>query len=231
MNTPRRNPDWFERHDAEIRELAWLGTVAGAPHPATLGDDEPASASAPVAEVPAALLAEREARGAAEQKLAETTASLDDARAALEALRAETESLRVELSSARTAANALATRMRDDAERELVSLAMAVAERVVGRELATTPELIVDWAREAVAGSDFGGSFVVATSTDLSAAVPDAAWGELEDALRMDPALPAGSCELRDGGRTVTVSAEERLETVGEDLANVVGSAGAARAA
>jgi hypothetical protein len=47
----------------------------------------------------------------------------------------------------------------------------------------------------------------------------------------MDPALPAGTCEVRDGGRTVTVSAGERLETVGEDLANVVGSAAGAKAA
>lgn len=224
MSGPRRNPDWFERHDAEIRELAWLGTVAGAPHPATLGnDDEPEGALEAHPEVAPELSAEQEARDAALLQLAEATAALELARAEVTLAQAEAAGAKAELAAARTAANDLAMRMRDDAERELVKLAMAVAERVVGRELQVAPELIVDWAREAVAGSEIGGSFVVATSADLSAAVPDAAWGELEDALRMDPALPPGTCEVRDGGSTVTVSAAERLDTVAEELAGVAG--------
>lgn len=224
MSGPRRNPDWFERHDAEIRELAWLGTVAGAPHPATLGSDEPEGAAEAAPEVLPELLAERDARIAAEAKLAEATAALEGARRELAAAHEASSAVHAELAAARRSANELATRMRDDAERELVKLAMAVAERVVGRELHVAPELIVDWAREAVLGSEIGGSFVVATSSDLSGAVPDAAWGELEDALRLDPALPAGTCEVRDGGSTVTVSAKERLETVAEELASVTGS-------
>lgn len=223
MSGARRNPDWFERHDAEIRELAWLGAVAGAPHPATLGSEEHQPEAAAEVEVLPAVSAADEARAAAEQKLAEATALLEQAQGELVAAKAETEGLRAELTTARQATAELATRMRDDAETELVKLAIAVAERVVGRELSLAPELVVDWAREAVAGSELGGSFVVATSADLSAAVPDAAWGELEDALRMDPALPTGTCEVREGGRTVTVSAEERLDTVREELGGVVG--------
>ena len=231
MSGPRRTPDWFERHDAEIRELAWLGAVAGAPHPATLGSGEHDAAPADEPEAPPVVSAADEARAAAELKLAEAIAALEQAEGELVAARAETEGLRAELTSARQATAELATRMRDDAETELVKLAMAVAERVVGRELSLAPELVVNWAREAVVGSELGGAFVVATSADLSAAVPDAAWGELEDALRMDPALPAGTCEVREGGRTVTVSAEERLDTVREELAGVVGPLTGTRAA
>lgn len=221
MSGSRRNPDWFERHDAEIRELAWLGTVAGAPHPSTLASDERDAAHEPPAEPPEAPSPEREALLAAEARLVESTGALEQERAALASARAVIERLEGDLAASREAATAMATQMRDDAESELVKLAMAVAERVVGRELSVAPALIVDWAREAVAGSDLGGSFVVATSADLSAAAPDAAWGELEGALRMDPALPDGTCEVRDGGRTITVSAAERLETVAEELSNV----------
>ena len=217
MNGPRRNPDWLVRHDAEIRKLAWLGAIAGVP----LGSEEcDGSPEAPV-ETPEAPSAERAALLAAEARSVESAGALEVERVAVASARAQIEQLESDLAASREASAAMATQMRDDAEGELVKLAIAVAARVVGRELSVAPALIVDWAREALAGSDLAGSFVVATAADLSAAVPDAAWGELEDALRMDPALPAGTCEVRDGGRTVTVSAEERLETVAEALANI----------
>lgn len=217
MGAPRRALGWFERHDTEIRELAWLGGVKSAPPAAT----EEESASPEAMPAPVAISPEREALDAAEAKLAELTAALQEANAGVTNARGELESVRAELAAAHGATERLTTRMRDQAEIELVKLAMSVAERVVGRELAVAPELIVSWAREAIAGSDLGGSFVIATSADLTAAVPDAAWGELEDALRMDPALPPGTCEVRDAGRSVAVSAEERLELVAAELANV----------
>ena len=230
MSGSRRAPDWFERHDAELRELAWLGAVAGAPHPSTLGSDTADIPAATQAEPDEVVSAERAASSLVESKLEEAVASLEEARADLAAARAESSRLEGELLAARGATSELATRMRDDAEAELVKLAIAIAERVVGRELELAPALIVEWAREAVAGTDLGGSFVIATSPDLSSAVADAAWGEMEDALRMDPALPAGTCEVRDGGRTVVVSAAERLDAVSEDLAHV-GEAKGAKAA
>ena len=215
----RRPLDWFERHDAEIRELAWLGdvVVADASEAPAIGEEGAANAG----DVPEVLGAERAAREIAEARLADTTATLERLASDLTAAQAEILGVRRELADAREATRALAAQMRDDAERELVQLAITVAERVVARELATAPELIVTWVREAVAGSDIGESFVVATSSDLSAAVPEAAWGELEEALRMDPALPAGTCEVRNGGRSVTVGADARLDSVAEHLANV----------
>ena len=219
MGAPRRPLDWFERHDAEIRELAWLGdvVVADASEAPAIGEEGAANAG----DVPEVLGAERAACEIAEARLADTTATLERLASDLTAAQAEILGVRRELADAREATRALAAQMRDDAERELVQLAITVAERVVARELATAPELIVTWVREAVAGSDIGESFVVATSSDLSAAVPEAAWGELEEALRMDPALPAGTCEVRNGGRSVTVGADARLDSVAEHLANV----------
>jgi flagellar biosynthesis/type III secretory pathway protein FliH len=223
MQQPRRQPDWFERHDTELREVAWIGGAARAarPRPTAVPPAPPVEEAAPA---PSVVSAEREALDAAEAKLSETTASLAQTHAELANARADIESLRGELAAAHGTTARLAMRMRDEAELELVKLAMSVAERVVARELTVTPELIVDWAREAVAGSDLGGSFVVATSADLAAALPDAAWGELEAALRMDPALPAGTCEVREGGRSVSISAEERLDIVSEELAKVTGT-------
>ncbi len=217
MNTRgRAELAWFERHDPEIRELPWVSVgVVGVAPASTV---ESASAAE---DVPAVVSVDREELDAAQTRLVEVTATLAQTQCDLSTARTEAEGLRLEIADARAAALVLATRMRDDAERELVTLAVAVAGRVVARELTAAPDLIVAWVREAVAGSDLGGSFVVATSADLSAAVPDAAWGELEDALRMDPALPAGTCEVRNDSRTVTVSAEERLDVVAEHLASV----------
>ena len=160
MNGPRRNPDWLVRHDAEIRKLAWLGAIAGVP----LGSEEcDGSPEAPV-ETPEAPSAERAALLAAEARSVESAGALEVERVAVASARAQIEQLESDLAASREASAAMATQMRDDAEGELVKLAIAVAARVVGRELSVAPALIVDWAREALLGSDLAGSFVVPTT-------------------------------------------------------------------
>lgn len=223
MSGPRRIPDWFERHDAEIRELAWLGAVAGAVHPSLLGAEEVREAAPPLPDAEPApappVSADREALELAERTLAGAKAELEATRAELAAAHAETSLVRAELDAARVATARFAATMRDDAEVELVKLAMSVAERVVARELSIAPELVVDWAREAIAGSDVGDDFVVAMSDDLSSSIPEGGWKELESSLRKDPALPSATCEVRDGGRVITVSADARLDLIEEHLA------------
>lgn len=223
MSQMRRLPDWFERHDAEIRELAWLGAVAGAPHPITEPTASPteepdASAlSECTPEVPL-MTPEREALTQAEEALALANASIAQLRTELEATHAQAAKLRTELDETEKAMQQFVTKMSEDAETELVKLAITVAERVVARELVLSPNLIIEWAREAIASSDLGGRFIVATSADLSEAIAPAAWGDLEPSLRMDPALPPATCEIRDNGKLITVSSEERLDVIKDSL-------------
>jgi len=220
-----RKVSWIERHDATIRELAWLGAVAGAPHPSTVaspehgpegrGDGATAQA-APEPAADAAWVAEAEAA------LATLTAERDAARAdrarALETIAA----LTAELDAQKGSAARLAVTMRDDAERELVRLAVTVAERVVGREVETEPSLVAAWAREAIAGSEIGDHLEIAISADLADTLGAEDWGDLANLVATDPSLPEATAEVRDGGRAITVSASERLELVAEPLLSAV---------
>ena len=224
MSGARRHPDWFERHDAEIRELAWLGAVAGAPHPSSTVIEvaQPVDGAPPGAqEIPPEPepTAEHEALRAAEQTLAEQAATIEQTRAELAAAHEAAAALRTELEAAREEMLRFASSMREDAETELVKLALSVAERVVARELQMSPELVVEWAREAIGSSDLGGRFIVATSSDIDEGIASSTWGELEASVRMDPALPPATCEIRDSGRMITVSAEARLDIIADNLA------------
>jgi flagellar biosynthesis/type III secretory pathway protein FliH len=164
---------------------------------------------------------EAEALQAAEAALAASEATRLASSAEAEETRRLLAAMRSELDEAREATRRFAMTLREDAERELVKLAMAVAARVVARELATAPELLVVWAREAIAGSPLGEQLELALSSDLSTTLTGADWGELAPFVARDPGLPSGTCEVRDGKRVITVDAATRLELVGEHLAAI----------
>jgi flagellar assembly protein FliH len=171
--------------------------------------------------LPPAVSAELEALHAAERALAESEAALRCSRTETEEARSAVAKLQSEHAEAVETMRQVVTAMRDEAERELVKLAIAVAERVVARELTSAPELIVDWAREALIGSALGDQLELALSPALSASIGEAAWGDLAPFVSVDPALPQGTCEVRDGGRVITVDAETRLGLVSDHLATV----------
>ncbi len=122
--------------------------------------------------------------------------------------------MREEVANVREEQIRFADSVYEGAERELVGLAIAIARRVVNQELATRPELLVAWAREAIAGSGFGKRVKIALSPDVAARLAPSSWGDLESALAMDPALPSGTIEVRDEGRTITQSGDERVDLV-----------------
>jgi flagellar biosynthesis/type III secretory pathway protein FliH len=153
---------------------------------------------------------DREVEGA----LAAAEHELERLRGDLAEARREAEVHRLELEAARQETAAFAEATLRDAERELVQLATAVAERVIAREVDAAPELIVGWAREALAGSNLGDSLVIAASSDLEARISSEAWGELAPRVVTDASLPDTTCELRARGTVITVSSAERLELV-----------------
>jgi flagellar biosynthesis/type III secretory pathway protein FliH len=167
---------------------------------------------------------ELEALHAAERALTEREAELERARTEAEETRALLTRMRSELDEANDAIRRLATNLHEDAERELVKLALAVADRVVARELSIAPELVVDWAREAIASSTFGEHLQIALSTELASALEGADWGDMAPFVSLDPALHHATCEVRDGGRVITVDAGTRLGLVGDHLATVAES-------
>lgn len=224
MSAGRKRLSWIEKHDAAIRELAWLGAFAGAPHPATLGareEEAPSGGSSEAqlrsADVHEELTALRLRAERAEAAEAEATEALALARSDGDRLDVELTAVRAELEAVKDDAAGAARAMRDDAERELVRLAVCVAERVVGREIEASPEIIVGWAREAIAGSEIGERFEISVSSDIAKAL-EGAWGELAASVSEDPTLPAMTCEIEADGRVVSVSPGERLGLVAEQL-------------
>ena len=229
MTASRSAPSWFDKcaGGEQTRNPAWLGAPARARHSSVRPAERQSLPPSKLAAVPAAsppppvVSAELEALHSAERALAESEAALVVARAEADEARSAVTKLHSEHAEAAETMRQTVTTMRDEAERELVKLAIAVAERVVARELTSAPELIVDWAREAIVGSALGDQLEVVLSSTLSSCIGEAAWGDLAQLVSVDLALPPGTCELRDGGKVVTVNAETRLGLVSDHLSTV----------
>jgi hypothetical protein len=151
---------------------------------------------------------------------------------ALSEARAEAAHLRAELEIARRAFASQADAFERDtgellagAERELVRLAMVVARRIVLSELSAAPALVTIWAREVIEGAGFGAGLAVAVAPDVARALPSEAWGDLAQAVVTDAHLAPGAVEVRDGARSVAVTADARLEVVADAMGVATGSA------
>jgi hypothetical protein len=217
-------PAWFEKHATPIRRSAWAGPAPLGLYVVPSGDpahDSETARPGGGAEAPAAVLVPGEALDASEQMLAVRTAELAGAHAELLALRQEIVTAHAATTDAQDALLRFTEKTLEDAESELVKLAVAIAERVVGRELATAPDLIVGWAREALATSSLGEGLVVAVSSDVASALEPLQWKDLAPRLVTDAALPPSTCELRDGQTTVIVGGGDRLDLVTEQLARI----------
>ena len=103
----------------------------------------------------------------------------------------------------------------------LVALAVAIAERVVGRELRADPSLAAQWAREAVATLGAHGDATILLSPDLAARIPRESWAcatEAGDPVLADEGLPPGSVRVSAGPSTIEAGPRERVASVADDL-------------
>jgi hypothetical protein len=125
------------------------------------------------------------------------------------------------LRRALTLAVADAARARRDAlaasEADLVALAAAVAQQIVGREIRLDPGLIAGWAREGVAALGEQDEVVVAIAPDLAELVPAATWSAAlpgSAAPVIDPSLPPSGCEIRGRYGRVDAGVNARIGAV-----------------
>jgi flagellar assembly protein FliH len=136
----------------------------------------------------------------------------------------EAEALRAELAAARAtiAENALqmASLRREilaSSERELVQLSVAIAERIVRRELRADPELIARWAHEGLGALGEHDELCVVVSQDVAAALPDGRFRQLIGdgvALKVDLELAPGRCEVRGRHGRYDASVEARMAAI-----------------
>ena len=110
-----------------------------------------------------------------------------------------------------------------ESEGQLLRLAVAVAERVVARELRTDPALVARWAAEALGAlvavsADVRPSIAVGVAT--ASLVPEDVWAALLGDLRVerDSALPPLGAEVRAGMSAVDFSPQGRLAAVRAEL-------------
>lgn len=119
-------------------------------------------------------------------------------------LEGEVAHLRAELERAKDETEAMRARVMEESEPAIVSLALAIAKRIVGREVTKDPALMHVWVREAQGLLPRGELFVAPDVKGLDAEV--------------DPLLSPGTAEVRDGASVVTVGADARVAAMADAL-------------
>jgi flagellar biosynthesis/type III secretory pathway protein FliH len=201
-------PPWAQRAVIEARAAA--------------DDGQEATESPEAVALRAANVELAELREAIARTHAEVEARLEDVSTEVARLRGENVTLTRTLTEKEEASARAATETTRQFELAVVDLAIAVATRVVARELTHDPALVVAWAREAIASTNLGPSPRIAVGTAVGQAVPRNAWGELASNVEVDPALPPEACEVRGDKRVVDLGAEERIASVGAHLESIV---------
>jgi len=105
-------------------------------------------------------------------------------------LESEVVMLHNELQRVTTEGASMKVRVMEESEPAIIALAVAIARRVVGRELTTDPSLMQEWIREGMA------------------ALPGGEVIELSD----------GKAEIRAGQSTIEVSADARMDAISDAL-------------
>lgn len=105
-------------------------------------------------------------------------------------------------------------------EKDLVQLALTIAGRVVGRELALDPNLVVEWAREAIARLAAKDDVVIAVARDVHDSVAGESWVArgIEHRVQTDGQLASGIVEVRTPEGSVSTGADARLAAIAEAL-------------
>ncbi len=147
------------------------------------------------------------------ERLPEGALSADEARA----LRAELEAARATIAENAIAMASLRREILDASESDLVQLATAIAERIVRREVRVDPELIARWAQEGLGALGEHDELTVVISSDVAKTLPEERFRQLLGdgvALRVEPDLPAGSCEVRGRHGRYDASVDSRMAAI-----------------
>ena len=140
--------------------------------------------------------------------------------AALAQMAEENAELRAQVTEMAATMVRLKREVLESSEPELVRLALTIAERVVGHELSKNSALVVDWARESIEVLAAKDEVVIALARDVAAQVPSGAWSTIEvpHSTTTDPALAAGTIEIRTPEGVVVDGAPSRFGAVAEAL-------------
>lgn len=147
------------------------------------------------------------------ERLPEGALAADEA----EALRAELAAARAMIAENAVAMASLRREILASSERELVQLSVAIAERIVRRELRADPEMIARWAHEGLGALGEHDELCVVVSQDVAATLPEGRFRQLLGdgvALKVDLELAPGRCEVRGRHGRYDASVEARMAAI-----------------
>jgi hypothetical protein len=217
---------WLSETASVARKPSWIARRTVSTKPPTSGH-APQSTPAPVEPREGAVTSSERAPQAEEPPVRVSVpgppppAPVDiSASIALAQLSEENAALRTQITEMAATMARLRREVLEASEGELVRLALAVAERVVGRELQMDPALVVAWARESVEALAAKDGVVIALARDVRDAVPADAWQDMgvEHRVQADSQLGPGVVEVRTPEGTVRTGPAARLSAVGKAL-------------
>jgi hypothetical protein len=103
----------------------------------------------------------------------------------------------------------------EESEPEIVRLALAVAKRLVGREVTADKAILHRWIEEGTKALPNRGETTITASPDVADQLgDDSAPHEIET----DASLPHGTCELREGEAMVSVGLDAKMAAMTDAL-------------
>lgn len=148
-------------------------------------------------------------------------AELSAMEAALADLAEKNRVLEAQLATMALSAETVRRQLYEGCERSAVELAVAVAERIVGRELHSDPGIVVSWIRQALEVLSDGEDLEVRVARDVFESVSAETWqavGGGRIVPIVDPKLGPGSCEVTSAVSRIDQSLGVRVRAVVDAL-------------
>jgi len=140
------------------------------------------------------------------------------------------ESERARLVSSITQLEAITAGLMDQARVDLLELSVKIAERILGAELKTRPQLLVGLIRSALEAAQLSGAITLVLSQkdyDLLRSKGPQVLGKLPQGLRLqlrpDPELKRGDLVIESAAGRLDATLNARLQRVGASLSELTG--------
>ena len=109
----------------------------------------------------------------------------------------------------------------ESTERDVVRLALVIAERVIGREVRSEPSLIQTWVREALHALHAKEDATIALSPALADILAPEMWRELGHVI-VDSTLEGLRCKVRRAESVVDIDVKSRLHPIASTLEEAI---------
>ncbi len=141
----------------------------------------------------------------------------------MDALRMQNMQLETALAEAIAENARMRKALLDASEKELVKLAVAIAEQIVGRELDLDPKLYVTWASRAIEMLSTEDEITIAVSPEVEPLLPPGKWLQFfpDAKIVVDASLKPGHTQVRAGATRVGAGKVDRLAAVLEALGDI----------